>query len=93
MKLSFSARGWPDLSWDELMDIVSENGFDGIETYHISAAPQLFDKGGPFHMYSIASTYRTLMQKKLTIPCFDTSLDIATADDEVKDIIKFLIIK
>lgn len=88
MKLSFSARGWPDLSWDELMDIVSENGFDGIETYHISAAPQLFDKGGPFHMYSIASTYRTLMQKKLTIPCFDTSLDIATADEEVKDIIK-----
>jgi fatty-acyl-CoA synthase len=70
-----------------MIDIASENGFDGIEPYHVSAAPSLTDKGGPFHVYSVASTYRMLRSKKLSIPCFDSALDITSQDESVMDLI------
>ncbi len=63
MKLSFSTRGWRDLSWQELLDTAEEMGFQGVEFYHISAAPELTDRGGPFHTYSVASAYRALRER------------------------------
>ena len=30
MKLSFSTRGWPDLSWDEMIQCALDMGFAGI---------------------------------------------------------------
>ena len=33
MKLSFSTRGWPDLTWQEMIDTADEMGFKGIEIY------------------------------------------------------------
>lgn len=85
MKLSFSTRGWPDLSWQDMVDTATEMEFGGIEIYHVSANQELTDKGGPFHVYSVASSYRTLCEKHLTIPCFDSALDIAKADEDVMD--------
>ena len=35
MNLSFSTRGWPGLSWDEMMNIAEEMGFSGIEVYNL----------------------------------------------------------
>ena len=67
MKLAFSTRGWPELSWQEILDDAVICGFNGVEIYHVSAAPELTDRGGPFHKYSIASTCRTMREKNLTL--------------------------
>ena len=88
MKLSFSTRGWPDLTWQEMIDTAGEMGFKGVEIYHVAANSELTAKGGPFHMYSIASSYRTLREHDLSIPCFDSALDIAKADDDVTENIR-----
>ena len=35
MKLSFSTRGWPDLSWEEMIETALDMGFSGIEVYNL----------------------------------------------------------
>ena len=80
MKLSFSTRGWGDLSWEELVDSALDMKFTGIEVYNLFKFPALTGRGGPFHKYSVAATVRTLRDKKLTIPCLDTSMDISECE-------------
>ena len=77
MKLSFSTRGWPNLSWEEMMDTALEMGFSGIEVYNLPKFDPMLDKAGPFHKYQAAATVRQLREKKLSIPCFDTSYDLS----------------
>ena len=31
MKLSFSTRGWPDLTWSEMLETARDMGFSGVE--------------------------------------------------------------
>ena len=31
MKLSFSTRGWPALTFDEMLDVATDMGFSGVE--------------------------------------------------------------
>ena len=90
MKLSFSTRGWPGLSFDELREVANEMGFSGIEVYNLQSSSALVERGGPFHKYNTAATARTLREEKLSIPCFDTSLDISS-DPAAKDSAKELI--
>ena len=90
MKLSFSTRGWPGLSWEEMLDTAIDMGFSGVEVYNLNKFDPLMDKGGPFHKYNTAATARELREKKLTIPCFDTSLDISL-DESAKETAKSLI--
>ena len=78
MKLSFSTRGWPSLSWDEMLDTAIDMGFSGVEVYNLPNFNPLMERGGPFHKYNSAATARKLREKNLSIPCFDTSLDIST---------------
>ena len=73
MKLSFSTRGWTDLSWESWMDTALEMKFTGIEVYDLWKFPALTDRGGPFHSHRLAATLRGLRDKKLSIPCLDTS--------------------
>ena len=73
MNLSFSTRGWPDLSWEEMMDLALDMGFGGIEVYNLPKFDPLTDRSGPFNQYQTAATVRQLHEKKLKIPCFDTS--------------------
>ena len=80
MKLSFSTRGWADLSWDTLVETALDMKFTGIEVYNLWKFPALTDRGGPFHPHKIAATVRQLKDKKLSIPCLDTSLDLSDAD-------------
>ena len=80
MKLSFSTRGWPELSWEEMMGLAADMGFGGIEVYNLPKFDPLLDKTGPFHKYQCAATVRQLKEKKLNIPCFDSSCDLS-ADD------------
>lgn len=77
MKLSFSTRGWTDLSWNEILDSAFEMRFSGVEVYNAFKTPELVEKGGPFYRRDIMSTARDLKEKKLTIPCFDSPNDIS----------------
>ena len=80
MKLSFSTRGWADMSWDSLLETALDMKFTGIEVYNLWKFPALTDRGGPFHPHKIAATVRQLKDKKLSIPCLDTSLDLSDCD-------------
>ncbi|MBO6158877.1 MAG: AMP-binding protein [Firmicutes bacterium] len=77
MKLSFSTRGWQNFSWDENIDTAVTMKFAGIELYNIQKEEALIGRGGPFHKYAVAGTIRNLRSKGLSIPCFDTSLDLS----------------
>ena len=84
MKLSFSTRGWPELTWDEMVDTALDMGFSGIEVYNLPKFDEMLAKGGPFHPYQVAATARDLREKKLAVPCFDTSCDLSTDETAVK---------
>ena len=77
MKLSFSNRGWPELSFESMLDTAVDMGFAGVEIYNPHSFGHLTEKGAPFHKYNTAATARQLREKQLTIPCFDTSCDIS----------------
>ena len=85
MNLSFSTRGWGDLSWEEMLEAALDMKFTGIEVYNLFKFPEMTDRGGPFHRHKIAATVRQLRDLKLTIPCLDTSMDLSasTADADV----------
>ena len=83
MKLSFSTRGWPNLSFDEMLEVAVDMGFSGVEVYNLTKFDPLMEKGGPFHKYNTAATVRQLREKGLSIPCFDTSLDISFDENAV----------
>ena len=83
MRLSFSTRGWTDLSWEEMMQTALEMGFSGIEVYNLPKFDPMLDRGGPFHKYQAAATVRQLREKKLQIPCFDTSYDLSEDESAV----------
>ena len=80
MKLSFSTRGWPELSWDEMLELAVDMGFGGIEVYNLPKFDPMLDKSGPFHKYQCAATVRKLKEQKLEIPCFDSSYDLSDGD-------------
>ncbi len=81
MNLSFSTRGWSDLSWDETVAVATDMGFGGIEVYNLPKQDPMMDRSGPFHKYQAAATVRQLKEKNLTIPCFDTSYDLSSDSD------------
>ncbi|MBO4397772.1 MAG: AMP-binding protein [Bacteroidaceae bacterium] len=91
MKLSFSTRGWQSHEWEDIVDKACEMRFSGIEAYNVLKNPALSGATGPFHKYSIISSYRELKEKKLTIPCFDSSNDISQENDEMLNEMKQLI--
>ena len=84
MKLSFSTRGWGDLSWEALVESALDMKFSGIEVYNPQKFPALIGRGGPFHPHSVAATVRQLRDLKLTVPCFDTSVDISENEESAE---------
>ncbi len=90
MKLSFSTRGWPQLTWDEMVETALEMGFSGIEVYNLPKFDPLLERGGPFHKYQAAATVRQLWDKKLEIPCFDTSCNLSDSNSPVETLLGLL---
>jgi len=90
MNLSFSTRGWQRYSWDENIATAETMKFGGIELYNVQKAPELTERGGPLHKYNTAATVRELREKKLKVPCFDTSCDISSEDcvETVRELMK-----
>ena len=90
MNLSFSTRGWGDLSWDQMLQEAVDMRFSGVEVYNLFKFPELTDRGGPFHGHKVAATIRQLRDLKLKIPCFDTSVDLSS-DPEAFDTLSFML--
>ena len=86
MNLSFSTRGWNALSWEEQVRDAVEMGFSGIEAYNIQDFPSLSGRGGAFHAYMQNETLRDLKKNRLSIPCFDTSIDLSLPMDSTEKI-------
>ena len=83
MNLSFSTRGWGDLSWEEMLQEAVDMRFGGVEVYNLFKFPALTDRGGPFHAHKVAATLRQLRDLKLKIPCFDTSVDLSSDPEAI----------
>ena len=83
MNLSFSTRGWGDLSWDGMLQEAVDMRFGGVEVYNLFKFPELTDRGGPFHAHKVAATIRQLRDLKLKVPCFDTSVDLSSDPEAV----------
>ena len=83
MNLSFSTRGWGDLSWDQMLQEAVDMRFGGVEVYNLFKFPELTDRGGAFHNHKVAATIRQLRDLKLKIPCFDTSVDLSSDPEAV----------
>ncbi|MBQ9474773.1 MAG: AMP-binding protein [Bacteroidales bacterium] len=91
MKLSFSTRGWTDLSWDEIVSSACEMHFSGIEAYNVPRTPALTQPGGALNKYSLGATTRVLKKNHLSIPCFDSSNDLSQVSEEMLSEMRFLI--
>ncbi|MBQ8315508.1 MAG: AMP-binding protein, partial [Lachnospiraceae bacterium] len=91
MKLSFSTRGWSHLSWEEWLAAGVDMRFEGVEIYNLPFIAALTEKSGPFHKYNIATTVRQMREKKLSIPCFDTSCDLSAENDGAIALVQQLI--
>ncbi len=90
MKLAFSTKGWHGVSWEEFVFDAHDLGFDGIEIHNLRA-PEFSRKGCPADLKTAHATYRDLFDKKLSVPCIDTTFDMTDgADTEGKvDEIRF----
>ena len=85
MRLSFSTRGWKDISFDKFLDIAEEMDYSGVEVYKLIGDKDLFVKGEAFNQYNIAATTRQLRDRKLAIPVFDGTYDL-TNPEEIEDL-------
>ena len=93
LKLSFSVKGWEDYSWQDMIDLATENDYKGIDLC-ASAYPSYFQKNGVFDKYNSGATIRALKDKGLNIPVVSYSDDIAAGDpaetiSKIKEYIDF----
>ena len=51
MKLSFSTRGWPGFSWEEMLETASDMGFAGVEVYNLQTVSHLTCEDRILHYY------------------------------------------
>ena len=88
MRLSYSTRGWQDVSWEQSVADAEQMRFSGIEVYNVFDGEALTGRGGPFHKYNIISTLRYLRERGLCVPCFDSSCDISDGREETLENIR-----
>lgn len=93
MKLSFSTKGWHNVTFPELVKIASEMRYNGIELHNISN--EFFNSpDSVFKDYCATATLRMLYENKISIPCLDSILDPASqtgrekAFEEIKECIR-----
>ncbi|MBQ9301453.1 MAG: AMP-binding protein [Clostridia bacterium] len=75
MRLCFSTKGWHDASWEDFLTAAEDLGFEGIEIHNLSA-PAMNRKGGPADANAAAAAYRAVYDRRLSIPCIDTTVDL-----------------
>lgn len=91
MKLSFSVKGWEDYSWQELMELASENNFKGIDLCP-DTNEALFTKNGEFDKYNCGATVRSMKDKNLNIPCicYDDSISEGAVDETAQKVMSYI---
>jgi len=72
MQFAFSTLGCPDVSWEDMLVIAKDLGFDGIEVRGVGS--ELFaPRTKPFSTDHIDSTMKRLESLKLEIPCLTSA--------------------
>lgn len=74
MKLSFSTNGW-ELSFSELIALLTENKIGGLELHDVNAA--CFSKEKPFDKSNIAKTKKILFESGISVSCIDSVSNLA----------------
>jgi len=92
MKLSFSTRGWKELTWEILVSKAREMNFQGIEVYNVFQNEEWVSSTGAFGKYLAMRTYRELRESQLCIPCFDTSNDVSQDSEAMLEEMRKLIL-
>ena len=72
MRFSFSTKGWHGVSWQEFVETAADLAYDGIEIHNLFS-PAMAEKGCPADKQAGAATYRALFDRKLSIPCINTT--------------------
>ncbi len=88
MRLSFSLKGWQNLSWQKIQDIACETDFEGIELFELY--PPFASREGPFNKDKIMSTVRGLYEKNLSVPCIDTAMGLCEGELTLSKISKLI---
>ena len=76
MKLSFSTKGWHDISFSDLCAIANDVRYEGIEPHNIRGT-FFSEPGSAFGAHTATVTLRTLQEKHLSLPAVDVIGDIA----------------
>ena len=89
MNLSFSTNGWK-LSFDELLELLSENKIFGLELHDVSSS--VFGAEKPFSAQNISTTKKKLFEHGVTVSCIDAVGNLADGDTEknVKEILSLI---
>ena len=77
MNLSFSTNGWK-LSFDELLELLSENKIFGLELHDVSSS--VFGAEKPFSAQNISTTKKKLFEHGVTVSCIDAVGNLADGD-------------
>ena len=93
MKLSYSTNGWDDFDWTDFYATAKDLQFAGVEIHDIKR--EVFSgKNRPFSNENILETARKIFQMQLSIPCLDTTCDVADPErieqnvEEIKEYIR-----
>ena len=85
MKLSFPPAGWAGSTGTSLKCTALEMDFSGIEIHNPITNAAFTGKGAPLDRYNTQATARALRDKGLSIPAFDSSVDISAGEQQVQD--------
>ena len=83
MRLCFSTKGWHNAAWEDFLTAAEDLGFEGIEIHNLSA-PAMNRKGGPADANAAAAAYRAVYDRRLSIPCIDTTADLCSREEQGK---------
>ncbi len=81
MKLAFSTKGWHDASWEDFLATAQDTGFAGVEIHNLYA-PAMQKKGAPADRQAASAVYRTLFDRKLSVPCINVTADLCDAEGQ-----------
>lgn len=77
-KLCFSTLGAPEWTWNEILAVAKDLGYDGIELRGLEKEIYM-PKAKPFQPLYLDSTKEQLQKLSLTIPCLASACDLSDA--------------
>lgn len=87
MKLSFSTRGWHNITFPDLCSVAVDLKIDGIELHNVHGS-FFAGRDHSFRDHTASATLRMLYEKKLSLPAIDVLADLAGDPAAVTDEIR-----